>query len=198
MLDNLSEDSSGTTTLRIPDKAVKYIQGLLLPCCLFSLVCGNGRSRGAIGVKRVVVAIDGSDVSKEVIDYALHYAEREKDAELLFLHVVHWEEFREITAKGQTVSVPPSEEDVKEEFGKFVRDRIKSSGSPKPKRMSVNVAFGNPYNEIVSFAEKVDAFMIMIGHRGLSNLERFFLGSVAAKVVAHSPCSVYVHREKEA
>lgn len=40
-------------------------------------------------MKKVVVAVDGSDVSKEVIDYALHYAQREKDAELLFLHVVN-------------------------------------------------------------------------------------------------------------
>ncbi len=81
-------------------------------------------------------------------------------------------------------------------MGNWVQERVESSGNPRPERMSINVFFGNPYNEIEDFAEKVDASMIMIGHRGLSNLERFFLGSVAAKVVAHSPCSVYVHREK--
>lgn len=154
-----------------------------------------------IQMKRVVVAIDGSEVSKGVLDYALHYAEREKDAELLFLHVINWEDSREVSVGGRVVSVPPPEEEVKEELKeelkKLVLDRIEASDAPKPERMSINVLFGNPYNEIVTFAEKMDASMIMIGHRGLSNLERFFLGSVAAKVVAHSPCSVYVHREKE-
>jgi Universal stress protein UspA and related nucleotide-binding proteins len=38
--------------------------------------------------------------------------------------------------------------------------------------------------------------MIMIGHRGISDLRRFVMGSVAAKVVAHANCSVYVHRPK--
>jgi nucleotide-binding universal stress UspA family protein len=28
-------------------------------------------------------------------------------------------------------------------------------------------------------------------------LERFFIGSVAAKVVRHAPCDVLVHRPKE-
>ncbi|MBP8996460.1 MAG: universal stress protein [Thermovirgaceae bacterium] len=154
------------------------------------------REEGVIPMKKVVVAVDGSDVSKEVIDYALHYAQREKDAELLFLHVVNWEDYREVSVGGRSVSVPPSEEEAGKELGDWVQERVVSSGTPKPERMSINVLFGNPYNEIVSFAEKMDASMIMIGHRGLSNLERFFLGSVAAKVVAHSPCSVYVHREK--
>lgn len=147
-------------------------------------------------MKKVVVAVDGSAVSKEVIDYALHYAQKEEDAELLFLHVVNWEDYREVSVGGRSVSVPPSEEEAERELGNWVQERVESSGNLRPERMSINVLFGNPYNEIVDFAEKVDASMIMIGHRGLSNLERFFLGSVAAKVVAHSPCSVYVHREK--
>lgn len=148
-------------------------------------------------MKKVVIAIDGSEVSRGVVDYALHYAEREKNVDVMFLHVVEWRDYKEIHAYGgQSISVPPNEEEVKSEFEKFVKDEITNSGIRKPKKMSINVTFGIPYNEIVTFAEKVDADLIMIGHRGLSDLERFFLGSVAAKVVAQSPCSVYVHREK--
>ena len=62
--------------------------------------------------------------------------------------------------------------------------------------MSVSVVSGVPYDEIVRFAEDHDADIIMIGHRGMSNLARFFLGSVASKVVAHAPCSVYVRRPR--
>ncbi len=147
-------------------------------------------------MKKVVIAIDGSDVSRGVVDYALHYAEREKSVDMMFLHVVEWGEHKEFISQGQAISVPPNEEEVRGEFDKFVKEQIKKTGIKKPGKMSINILFGNPYNEIVTFAEKVDADLIMIGHRGLGGLERFFLGSVAAKVVAHSPCSVYVHREK--
>ncbi len=69
------------------------------------------------------------------------------------------------------------------------------SGRPFPK-MSISVRSGKVYDQIVKFAVENDAFMIMIGHRGLGAMERFFLGSVAAKVVANAPCSVYVHRPR--
>jgi len=147
-------------------------------------------------VKKVVVAIDGSEVSRGVIDYALHYAAREKDAELLFIHVVDGSEYKKVSFGNFSVTVPPDDEDVKKEFGKFVDEQIKASGMKKPENMSFYVATGSPYDKIVSFAEKKDADMIMIGHRGLSDMGRFFLGSVASKVVAHAPCSVYVHRLK--
>lgn len=49
-------------------------------------------------------------------------------------------------------------------------------------------------HEIVSYAEKEMVDLIVIGSRGLGSGARFFLGSVAAKVVKHSPCCVYVVR----
>jgi len=157
---------------------------------------GSISGKGENTLKRVVVAIDGSEVSRGVIDYALHYAAREKDAELLFLHVVNYVEYEKFTVSGYTVEVPPREEEVKAEFEKFVGEEMKRSKIRKPHNMSIHIARGVPYVEIVSFAEKKDADMIMIGHRGLGDLERFLLGSVASKVVAHAPCSVYVHRLK--
>ena len=44
--------------------------------------------KGGDIMKRVVVAIDGSDVSRGVVDYALHYSAREKNVDVMFLHVV--------------------------------------------------------------------------------------------------------------
>jgi len=94
------------------------------------------------------------------------------------------------------VSVPPSPEEIRQEFHAFIKARIEAAGRDIPD-MSVTLRNGSPYEQIVRFAEEEDADIIMIGHRGLSNLQRFFLGSVAAKVVAHAPCSVYVHRPKD-
>lgn len=148
-------------------------------------------------MKNVVVAIDGSEVSKGVVDYAIHYANREKGAQMLFLHVIEPAEKREIFYRGRAVSLPPEPEEIRSEFESFIKDRTDKAGVGIP-GLSVVVRSGSPYDQIVRFAEEENADIIMIGHRGLGNLQRFFLGSVAAKVVAHAPCSVYVHRPRKA
>lgn len=147
-------------------------------------------------MKKIVVAIDGSDASREVVDYAIHYADREADADMLFLHVIVYSEHMPLFYGEGTVMTPPSEEDVKEEFEKFIEEREGEAGKTIL-RKSVSVRMGRAYDQIVKFADEQDASMIMIGHRGLGAMERFFLGSVAAKVVASAPCSVYVHRPRE-
>ena len=147
-------------------------------------------------MKKVVVPIDGSDTSKGVVDYAVYYANREHDANMLFLHVITVMEHEPVFYGEGEVVLPPSDEKVTAEFTKFIEDRMEAAGMRIP-RMSVSVRSGKVYEQIVRFAEEQDADMIMIGHRGLSPMQRFFLGSVAAKVVAQAPCSVYVHRPKE-
>lgn len=146
-------------------------------------------------MKKIVVAIDGSEASKGVVDYAIHYANREPDAEMLFLHVISVLDQKPIFYGEGTAYMPPSDAEVQKEFEDFIQKRIELSGLTIP-RMSVFIRTGRDYDQIVSFAEKEDADMIMIGHRGLSGVERFFLGSVASKVVSRAPCSVYVHRPK--
>ena len=94
----------------------------------------------------------------------------------------------------------PSEEERKNQARATIEARLRDAKQMFPfdvPHLSVVVTYGAPYMEIVDFAKARDADMIMIGRRGLSNLERFFIGSVAAKVVSHAPCSVYVLRPKE-
>lgn len=146
-------------------------------------------------MRKVVVAIDGSDASKSVVDYAIYYANREKDAAMMFLHVISFAEHETVFYGKGAIVLPPSEDEVRGRFEKFIKERTDKAGMSIP-GMSVHVRQGNAYEEIIRFAAEKDADIIMIGHRGLSGLERFFLGSVAAKVVSHAPCSVYVHRPK--
>ena len=144
-------------------------------------------------MKKVVVAIDHSTVSRSLMDYAFHYAAREKDAALHFLHVIEPEKTAWHTFLGkveETILVK-----VDEEVRKYVREAVATSGQVVP-NWSVTVRPGVPYESILDFADEVGAEMIMVGHRGISDLRRFVMGSVAAKVVAHANCSVYVHRPR--
>jgi Universal stress protein family. len=51
---------------------------------------------GGIQMKKVVVAIEGSEANRGVVDYAIHYANREPDAEMLFLHVIDLSEYKPV------------------------------------------------------------------------------------------------------
>ena len=151
-------------------------------------------------MKRVVVAVDGSEVGKALMEYAFHYAHREGDAELFFLHVVETTKYAGFEPGPLwTGAYLPFDEERMNQARTTIDTRVREAREAFPHAipdMTVTVVLGVPYQEIVDFAKSKDADMIMIGHQGLSNLERFFIGSVAAKVVAHAPCSVYVLRPK--
>jgi len=146
-------------------------------------------------MKKVVVAIDGSETSRKVVDYALFYANRESDANIVFLHVI--EPYKSLW---RSVSLKPYEDlmaAVEVSFKRFVEEEMEKIPVDR-ERMSLVTRLGVPYVEIVRFAEEEEADIIMIGHRSsFTGMERFLVGSVAAKVVAHAPCSVFVHRAKK-
>jgi nucleotide-binding universal stress UspA family protein len=53
---------------------------------------------------------------------------------------------------------------------------------------------GHPAEEIVEAAERAPADLVVLGSRGHSAVERFFVGSVAERVARHAPCPVLVVR----
>ena len=67
---------------------------------------------------------------------------------------------------------------------------IRPQGPPTRWRLERGV----PHEEIVSVATADGADLIVMGTRGLSGLERFFLGSVADRVIRTAPCPVLTVR----
>ncbi len=145
-------------------------------------------------MKKVIVAIDGSETSRAVVDYALYYANREIDVKIVFFHVI--EPYKSLW---RSVAMKPYEDlmaAVEVSFKRFVEEEMDKIPVDREK-MSLVTRLGVPYVEIVRFAEEEEADIIMIGHRStFTGMERFLVGSVAAKVVAHAPCSVFVHRPR--
>jgi len=148
-------------------------------------------------MRKALVAIDGSALSRELMRYAFEYAKREK---IEMLHFVHVYEEHPLTAfPGMPVPIEYDERfrrDLEAEFREMVEEAAAETGNKDfPHEFSMIV--GVPYNEIVKLAEEdADYQLIIVGHRGMKNLERFFIGSVAAKIVAHAPCSVLVYRPR--
>lgn len=56
---------------------------------------------------------------------------------------------------------------------------------------------GDAAEEILRYADEIDADLIVMGSRGLSTFGKLLLGSVSQKVINNATCSVLVVREKK-
>lgn len=71
--------------------------------------------------------------------------------------------------------------------------QVRAAGVP----CTTLLADGAPHVEIVTAARRAGAELIVMGTHGRSGIERFFLGSVADRVVRTAPCPVLTVRETE-
>src|SRR5215831_17990677 len=139
---------------------------------------------------KILVAIDGSKNSMAAAEYAVSIAQRNK-AELIALHVLHvpntelyltsgkkYEEFVDKNQKELDKSFEIISKKAKENQVKFKTEIIK---------VLPNVAAG-----IVTYADKKQIDLIIIGTRGRSGFKKLVLGSVASEVVTYSSCPVLV------
>jgi len=60
----------------------------------------------------------------------------------------------------------------------------------------VHVRIGKPADELLALAHESGADLIIVGSKGLTGVERLFLGSVSEKVVREAKCTVEVARPK--
>lgn len=142
-------------------------------------------------MKKALVAIDTSKISRCLISFAFDYAKTMKLDKLDFIHVV---EYRDQSVPGSVeYTIVPDIDRIKGELSKNITDTAKNLSKLDLPHLLI-IRTGSPPEEIVRKAEEDKYEIILIGHRGMSNLERFFIGNVAAKVVRYAPCDVLVHK----
>jgi nucleotide-binding universal stress UspA family protein len=131
---------------------------------------------------RVVCGVDGSESSAMTADVAAEIAALAK-AEFRVIHVIpvfrggneEWE-------VGADEPVPPELRPA--------LDRAESRGV----RPVLEMAMGRPENALVEVARRDAADLVVVGHRGISGIQRLLLGSVSEHVTSHAPSSVLVVR----
>ena len=84
-----------------------------------------------------------------------------------------------------------SDETRKANIEKAYQERFESS---EFKGVQFHVEIGDPSSEIIDFAKSNNIELIVIPSHGRTGLGRFFLGSVAERVVRFSHCPVLVLR----
>ncbi len=139
-------------------------------------------------VKHILVAFDGSEPSYEAFDTAAEMVHHDK-AELHVLTVV---QVPEIGDDVETTAVIDRSEKYQRVLLRGLNFRAERYGV----RPSVELVVGHVARQILQYAEKKQADLIVMGHRGRGALDRWRLGSVTHRIISYADCAVLVVRLK--
>jgi len=139
---------------------------------------------------KILVPVDGSKYSMAALDVAIDYA-KTKGASICLINVMPY-----IEAVDLEISAHEREKVNKsmEKRADYVVQQACGILAGKDVIATCRhiVTSTSVPDAIIDDAENEKVDLIIIGSKGLSQSSRFKMGSVAAKVVKHSPCSVYV------
>jgi nucleotide-binding universal stress UspA family protein len=140
-------------------------------------------------MKRILVGLDGSPRAPAVLDAAVALA-KTQGARVVLLRSV-----------GLPPDVPQdfwrtTDEPLLEVLERRAKEYLDGCVAKVPKDCfgGVQIAVGVPWQAICEMARAVEADVVVIGSHGYSGFDRL-LGTTAAKVVNHAPCTVVVVRE---
>lgn len=153
---------------------------------------------------KLLVAIDMSEMAKDVYSTALSLAIKH-NANLILLHVLsHEEDYSPLPIPSNINEIYPATgndltlETWRKQWVDFEHEGLEmlKKRADEATRAGIQVEYqqiyGNAARSICKLAETSHVDLIIIGRRGKSGLGELFLGSVSNYVLHHAPCSVLI------
>jgi len=164
---------------------------LTLPCPLLVLRSPEHEFLSApdrkIKLKKILVGCDFSPDSGQALNHALSLAQ-EFQAELHLVNVIELPAQPNLL-KGETSAT----EEIQEDYRNLLSQKLKGMVPEEARNWctpQTSLREGQPYEELVKYAESNDIDMIVMGVRGHGLVKTLFLGSTTDRVVRRSPCPV--------
>ncbi|KGP74301.1 universal stress protein [Pontibacillus yanchengensis] len=137
---------------------------------------------------KLLVAYDGSDLSKKALEEAMH---QHHDGDQMELHIL------KVVSPDGPYSNPGLYHSIENSLVEKAKEDLqlmKQELEEKYETITVNTEAltGDPGNVISEYAKAHDIEMIVIGSRGLGNIKGWFLGSVSHRVVQQADCQVMI------
>jgi len=151
----------------------------------------------AVPLRRIALATDGSPASAKALEFVLSKFQPDRSTRKgrhvpIHVSVIHVIERRPLAPITITSMIPWNKyPKLKEATHKLiepsVRKLIEAGFAAEPL-----CRFGNPAEKIMKVASQQHADLIVMGAKGLADIDRLLLGSVSTRVVQHANCSVLV------
>ena len=144
-------------------------------------------------MKTILAAIDFSDLSKNIIDFAIEQA-RSQEASIYLMHVQNPVPAfigGEIEPQLVTEQVQEEAKRIETAFN-AVKEYVRKAGIEN----EAEIVQGPVAESIISKAEEKKCSMIIIGVHAHGLMYRAFIGSISAAVIKHACCPVLVVPQK--
>jgi nucleotide-binding universal stress UspA family protein len=155
--------------------------------------------------KKLLVAIDGSEMSHDVFKTAIDIAKADK-ANLVLLHVLSFEEQNDIlipmptgleyfqTADSDRLKLYQEQWQTYEKQSLNLLKSLADRSTAEGITTEFQQIAGAPSRKICEFAQSEDIDLIVMGRRGISGVNEFLVGSVSNYVLHRSLCSVLIYK----
>jgi nucleotide-binding universal stress UspA family protein len=145
-----------------------------------------------VRIRRILMATDFSKASKKAFDTAVALAQTQRATSTSF-HVIA--PFTPVMPE-QYIG-PPTWDQIDVQTREWTKREL-GELAEHAKRVGVRsltpVAEGEPARQIVRAARLQKADLVVVGTHGRTGFTKYFLGSVASRVVATTPCAVVTVR----
>ncbi|MDW7670249.1 MAG: universal stress protein [Bacillota bacterium] len=142
-------------------------------------------------MKKILVAIDGSEISEQVLQKAKTIGEQ-FNSEILVMTIVKRlvpsYHYRLGADFGHTHLVDKESEEIAERMISHAKEVFTDYTG----KFDTLLAHGDPAEGILEIAEKENPDLLIMGNRGLGGFKRIMLGSVSTKVLHHAGCTVMI------
>ncbi len=148
---------------------------------------------------KILVPVDGSINSMKAIDYAVNLAEKYK-SEIIALHVLYSQSgfaFHKETVAGTITSSSLNDLNLeaKQEAEKWFKE-INKRAEKMNVQIKTEVVFTviSIVEGILTYAEKENIDLIIIGSKGKSGWKKLIVGSVASGISTYAHCPILIVR----
>ena len=146
---------------------------------------------------KILIPVDGSTNSMKAIDYAIDLADKYK-SELLALHVLYSQSgfaFHKETVAGTITSSSLNDLNLeaKQEAEKWFEE-INKRAAERNVQIKTEVVFTviSIVEGILTYAEKENINLIIIGSKGKSGWKKLIVGSVASGISTYAHCPILI------
>ena len=140
-------------------------------------------------MENIVIATDGSPSAQEAVKFGLELS-ADHGATVTFVHVAPAVDLLPGGVFGVTVAVQHETTDADAE----PLDAAREAAQEKGIRAHTTLLKGDPVDEIVAYADTIDADLIVVGSRGHGTIASALLGSVSRGILREARRPVLVVR----